>query len=73
VLPLFVIEMIFQGLVFWKHIFVKAFNKKIKRFNLDVDKLIELISAVWMSITSYRDHYLVNVEARDVEVKIKVI
>jgi len=70
---LFVIEMIFQGVLVWKHVLKRIFRKKINKLDIDINDAIEGVITIWFAVTSYREHDLVDVKAKDVDVKIKFI
>ncbi len=73
ILPLFVIRMIFQGLVFYKFIIKKLLEKKFKKYEVDIDKAINAFEKLWCSLTDYREEEIVSVETRDIFFKIRFI
>jgi len=73
ILPLFVIRMIFQGLIFYKFIIEKILEKKLNKYEVDIDKIINAIEILWYSITDYREEDFVDIETRDINLKIRFI
>lgn len=72
-LPLFVINMIFQGEIFYGLIVKSILNKKFKKYEIDVEKVFFAIKSIWDSLTLYRKEEIVNIETEEVYVKVKFI
>lgn len=72
-LPLFVINMIFQGEMFYGLIVKSILNKKFKKYEIDAEKIFFSIKSIWDSLTLYRKEEIVNIETEEVYVKIKFI
>ncbi|MFP4456787.1 MAG: hypothetical protein ACLFPS_03940 [Clostridia bacterium] len=72
-LPLFVINMIFQGEIFYGLIVKSILNKKFKKYEIDAEKIFFSIKSIWDSLTLYRKEEIVNIETEEVYVKIKFI